>query len=269
MTTRLAPYTHASDGSNCWTKNCSRGHVNGVQEAVTSQDFDAYVVAREQQTTPYNMTAFHRNFGKWTAKHTTNRTVPEVITNKTLLPKILAKTLPPLVYTKDGQNQIFTFAGEYNKDYASSDTSVLIKGKTLEQAAANVVKSDYTPVEEDFGTENKANHKKLKAYFSQEGSVEGLKQRSKAISKAWDNKAYYHMDLDASTISKIHAYGVQVDNDYPHLDDSEKAVILAETMGKRESFWAYKYAAGSDNEEWQSNVADVWSIYKQMDKNLR
>lgn len=268
MTNRIAPYTHALDGSNCWTKNCSRGHVNGVNEAVTAQDFDAYVEAREQQAKTYNLASFHKKFAKWAAKHAADNTMPEVLVNKTVLPKILAKTIPPLLYTKDGQNQIFTFAGDYNTDYDNADTSVIIKGRTLEQAAANVIKPDYVPVEENFGTENKTNHRKLKAYFGQEGSIEDLKKREKAITKVWNNKAYDDLRLDASAVSKIHAYGVQTDRDYPHLEDPDKAVILAETMGKRESFWAYKYAVGSDNEEWQSHVVDTWSIYKQMEKNL-
>lgn len=40
MTKKLAPYKH-SDGSGCWTKNCSRGHLG--KSAKTSEDKQAFI----------------------------------------------------------------------------------------------------------------------------------------------------------------------------------------------------------------------------------
>jgi RNA ligase len=43
-----APYRH-SDGSDCYTKNCSRGHANAVDIAILENNFDAYLAAKSEE----------------------------------------------------------------------------------------------------------------------------------------------------------------------------------------------------------------------------
>lgn len=48
MTKRNAPYRH-SDGSGCWTKNCSLGNTS-VSAAVAHNDFNAFINAKQTET---------------------------------------------------------------------------------------------------------------------------------------------------------------------------------------------------------------------------
>lgn len=43
-----APYRHA-DGSDCYTRNCSRGHATPTDIAILNNNFDAYIAAKEKE----------------------------------------------------------------------------------------------------------------------------------------------------------------------------------------------------------------------------
>lgn len=46
-----APYRH-SDGSDCYTKNCSLGHYTNSDSAIAKGDINAFLDAKEQETKP-------------------------------------------------------------------------------------------------------------------------------------------------------------------------------------------------------------------------
>lgn len=50
MSKRQAPYTH-SDGSGCWTTNCSIGHHSAVTQAALSGNVSAYLSAKASEKT--------------------------------------------------------------------------------------------------------------------------------------------------------------------------------------------------------------------------
>ena len=89
MTTikRSSPYKH-SDGSGCWTKNCSLGHRSDIQNAVSNGDISAFFEAKSTQQVKPGLKELSDMFGSSIKKDKTKRNIEQTKKAKSISSQI-------------------------------------------------------------------------------------------------------------------------------------------------------------------------------------
>jgi len=259
-----APYRHA-DGSNCWTKDCSRSHVNSLNQAVTQQDFNAFIEAKEAEASipkkdNFNMNTFSTQFVKWYQRNEAKGKFKDIINSFPPLEKINPQSIPPVGFIDAGGDFSFLLVGKGRGSRA--EEAYYLQAKNFNDAVGQIINSN----DRGDAPADEVNRKRLKKYFSEPVNVDQLRSSSKALNKIWNHPVFKDWNMDSSEIAKINAYGMKVDNEHAHLTQNEKALLLANTLAKRERLGSYNYRAGTDNEEWLETTTQLWAIYKIFDK---